>query len=89
MAISCSGGKLVPISILLTNVKLGTKVQVAINNETKVAVTEVPCLFLGAMAIATTVIIEAIAPWASPHKNLKNNNSLKLVLNPTIILEIQ
>ena len=77
------------MSKLLTNVKIGTKVQVAINNETKVAVTDVPCLFFGAIAIATTVIIEAIAPWASPHKNLKNNNSLKLVLKPTIILEMQ
>lgn len=89
IAISCNGGKLVPISMLLTKVKIGTKVHVAINKETKVAVTEVPCLLLGAIAIATTVIIDAIDPWANPHKNRKNNNSLKLVLNPTIILLMQ
>lgn len=82
-------GKCAPISMLLTNVKIGTKVHVAINKETRVAVTDVPCLFLGAMAIATTVIIDAIAPCANPHKNRKNNNSLKLVLNPTMMLAMQ
>ena len=72
--------------MLLTKVKIGTKVHVAANKETKVAVTEVPCLFFGAIAIATIVMIEAIAPCANPHKKRKNNNSLKFVLNPTIML---
>ena len=77
------------MSMLLTNVKIGTMVQVAANNDTNVAVTAVPCLFFGATAIATTVIIAEMPPCATPHKNLKNNNSLKLLLKATITLAIQ